>query len=102
MLTVSPLSRASSLPQWIFGALQDRNMNQLPIIDIGPLYSDEQTAWQEVADQIVSACREWGFFYIKGHPITATRIGQLLDCAKQFFALPVVEKLKIDITQTRH
>lgn len=77
-------------------------MNQLPIIDISPLYGDDAHGWNSVAQQIDRACREWGFFYIKGHPISAARIGQLLDAARQFFALPAAEKLKIDITQTRH
>ncbi|MFD2882672.1 2-oxoglutarate and iron-dependent oxygenase domain-containing protein [Pseudomonas lini] len=39
-------------------------MNQLPIIDISPLYSADQTAWQSIAMQIDHACREWGFFSI--------------------------------------
>ena len=77
-------------------------MNQLPIIDIAPLYSDDQLAWQSIATQIDHACREWGFFYIKGHPISAARINAVLDNAQRFFALPAAEKLKIDITQTRH
>ncbi|WP_420232670.1 2-oxoglutarate and iron-dependent oxygenase domain-containing protein [Pseudomonas sp. ABY48] len=77
-------------------------MNSLPIIDISPLYGDEPGAWQTVAEQIDRACRQWGFFYIKGHPISAARIAEVLDRAQHFFALPVEEKLKIDITQTRH
>lgn len=77
-------------------------MSQLPIIDIAPLYSADQQAWQSVAAQIDRACREWGFFYIKGHPISAKRIEQVVDSAQQFFALPPAEKLKIDITQSRH
>ncbi|WP_426117682.1 isopenicillin N synthase family dioxygenase [Pseudomonas sp. DSP3-2-2] len=77
-------------------------MNQLPIIDIAPLYGNDQPAWQSVAAQIDQACREWGFFYIKGHPISAERIEQVVGSAQQFFALPQAEKLKIDITQTRH
>ncbi|QIB05183.1 2-oxoglutarate and iron-dependent oxygenase domain-containing protein [Pseudomonas sp. FP2300] len=77
-------------------------MNSLPIIDISPLYGDEPSAWQTVAEQIDSACRQWGFFYIKGHPISPARIAEVLDNAQRFFALPVEEKLKIDITQTRH
>ena len=77
-------------------------MNQLPIIDIAPLYADEPDAWREVAAQIDAACREWGFFYITGHAISPVRIKSLLDAAKAFFALPDAEKLKIDITQTRH
>ncbi len=77
-------------------------MNSLPIIDISPLYGDESGAWQAVAEQIDRACREWGFFYIKGHSISPARIAEVLDSAQRFFALPVEEKLKIDITQTRH
>lgn len=77
-------------------------MNSLPIIDISPLYGDEPDAWQAVAEQIDRACRQWGFFYIKGHPIGPARIDEVLGNAQRFFALPVEEKLKIDITQTRH
>ena len=77
-------------------------MNSLPIIDISPLYGDDPGAWQTVAKQIDRACRQWGFFYIKGHPISPARIAEVLDSAHCFFALPVEEKLKIDITQTRH
>ena len=77
-------------------------MNTLPIIDIAPLYSDDQAAWPSVAEQIDRACREWGFFYITGHPISPARINELLTAAKTFFALPATEKLKIDITQTAH
>lgn len=77
-------------------------MNSLPIIDIAPLYSNDASAWPAVAEQIDRACRDWGFFYIVGHPIGAERIVALLNAAKTFFALPAEEKLKIDITQTAH
>ncbi|MBT2296486.1 2-oxoglutarate and iron-dependent oxygenase domain-containing protein [Pseudomonas fluorescens] len=77
-------------------------MNSLPIIDISPLYGDAPSAWQSVANQIDQACRQWGFFYIKGHPISPARITEVLGLAQRFFRLPVAEKLKIDITQTRH
>ncbi len=77
-------------------------MNALPIIDIAPLYSDDESAWPDVAERIDRACREWGFFYIVGHPISSERIDTLLGAAKRFFALPAEEKLKIDITQTAH
>ncbi|PMZ29972.1 2OG-Fe(II) oxygenase, partial [Pseudomonas sp. GW247-3R2A] len=65
-------------------------------------YSEDQHAWKSVAEKIDRACRDWGFFYIKGHPISASRIHAVLDHAQRFFALPTAEKLKIDITQTRH
>ncbi|AQZ32399.1 2OG-Fe(II) oxygenase [Pseudomonas sp. LPH1] len=77
-------------------------MNSLPIIDIAPLYADDAIAWPAVAERIDRACRDWGFFYIVGHPISAERIDALLSVAKTFFALPAKEKLRIDITQTAH
>ena len=64
--------------------------------------SQRQTIPPAVAAQIDQACREWGFFYIKGHPISAQRIDSLLDHAQRFFAQPTEEKLRIDITQPRH
>ncbi len=77
-------------------------MNALPIIDIAPLYSNDANCWPAVAEQIDRACRDWGFFYIVGHPIGAERIDALLSAAKTFFAQPAEAKLRIDITQTAH
>lgn len=77
-------------------------MNTLPIIDIAPLYGDDPSAWMAVAEQIDSACRQWGFYYIKGHPIAPSRIAELKATAVDFFARPAEEKLRIDITQTAH
>lgn len=77
-------------------------MDRLPVIDIAPLYASAPAAWTAVARQIDSACREWGFFYIKGHPIPAQRFADLLQAARTFFAQPAAEKLKIDITRSRN
>ncbi|MCY1267826.1 2-oxoglutarate-dependent ethylene/succinate-forming enzyme [compost metagenome] len=77
-------------------------MNSLPIIDIAPLYTADEAAWLRVAKQIDAACREWGFFYIKGHPISPERIAELKAAAIDFFARPAEEKLRIDITQSAH
>ncbi|WPP00523.1 2-oxoglutarate and iron-dependent oxygenase domain-containing protein [Pseudomonas sp. HR96] len=77
-------------------------MRTLPVIDISPLYQDDAEGAAQVADAIDRACRQWGFFYISGHPISAARIGALSAAAETFFALPLAQKLAIDITQTRH
>ncbi|MGV8822437.1 2-oxoglutarate and iron-dependent oxygenase domain-containing protein, partial [Pseudomonas aeruginosa] len=37
-----------------------------------------------------------------GHPLPAARFEALLAAAREFFALPVEEKLKIDITRSRN
>ena len=77
-------------------------MNRLPIIDIAPLFGPHRQEWLEVAAEIDRACRQWGFFYITGHPIAAARIEQVQSMARDFFAQPQAEKLKIDITQSLH
>ncbi|WP_416422280.1 2-oxoglutarate and iron-dependent oxygenase domain-containing protein [Pseudomonas sp. App30] len=77
-------------------------MDTLPIIDIAPLYAADRDGWLGVAQAIDRACRQWGFFYIKGHPISPQRIEALQQAAKTFFAQPLADKLGIDITQTRH
>ncbi len=76
--------------------------NNLPIIDISPLYSENPQHWQSVALAIDEACRKSGFFYITGHNISPERIKKLSHLYRQFFALPLAEKLKIDITKTVH
>ncbi|RMX04893.1 2OG-Fe(II) oxygenase [Corticibacter populi] len=77
-------------------------MPSLPLIDISPLYQDDDDALRAVAQQIDQACREWGFFYITGHPITQARIDAVLGMMKDFYALPLQEKLQIDITHSPH
>nr|MBF0682350.1 2OG-Fe(II) oxygenase [Pseudomonas sp.] len=77
-------------------------MNTLPIIDIAPLYGPDQAAHLAIAQKIDRACREWGFFYISGHPISHARIAELHSLAERFFALPAEQKLEIDITRSRH
>jgi isopenicillin N synthase-like dioxygenase len=77
-------------------------MQQLPVIDISPLYLPEAQGWNQVALAIDLACSEWGFFYIKGHPISTARIDAVQQQARAFFARPSSEKLQIDITASRH
>ena len=74
----------------------------IPQIDISPLYSANANNWQEVARQIDAACQNSGFFYVTGHPISSQRIQQLQQLSQTFFAQPEAEKLRIDITRTRH
>lgn len=58
-------------------------MDRLPIIDIAPLYGADRGAWNDVARRIDQACREWGFFYIAGHPLPAARFEALLAAARE-------------------
>ncbi|MBN0989085.1 isopenicillin N synthase family dioxygenase [Amphritea pacifica] len=72
----------------------------IPLINIASLYSDDEAAKLQIARAIDSACRESGFFYIQGHPISKARINEMRELSKAFFALPEAEKVKIDITRS--
>lgn len=72
----------------------------IPLIDISPLYSEDPAGKYTVASAIDKACRESGFFYIIGHPISRQRMTQMRELAEVFFALPEEAKLAIDISQS--
>ncbi|OMP01944.1 Isopenicillin N synthase [Corchorus olitorius] len=77
----------------------------IPIIDVGPLvakgddlkmYQDEEV--REVVKQLDKACKETGFFYVKGHGIPESLIKEVKDVTHKFFDQPYEEKLKIKMT----
>eukprot|EP01018_Ginkgo_biloba_P006507 Gb_29182 [translate_table: standard] len=83
------------------------DFKSLPIIDVGPLIekSDnpkvaEDPNVAEVARQLDKACRETGFFYVKGHGIPDRIVKGVLDVTREFFFLPCEEKLKIKMSDS--
>jgi isopenicillin N synthase-like dioxygenase len=70
--------------------------SSLPVIDMTPLFQREARAERrDVARAIELACRDTGFFYVKGHGIPATLIDELHSASHRFFALPEATKVKI-------
>ncbi|KAK3221831.1 hypothetical protein Dsin_008856 [Dipteronia sinensis] len=51
-----------------------------------------------VVKQLDQACREAGFFYVKGHGIPESLIKEVKQITRTFFDLPYEEKLKIKLT----
>lgn len=76
--------------------------NPLPIIDISSLASPRPEHWRETAEAIDAACREWGFFYVRGHGIDRTTLDEVWANARTFFARPLAEKLQIDIRDSHN
>ncbi|KAI9088974.1 hypothetical protein K1719_029253 [Acacia pycnantha] len=77
----------------------------IPIIDISALIAKsddpniaEDPAVCEVVRQLDQACREAGFFYVKGHGIPDTLLKEVKDVTRRFFQLPYEEKTKIKMT----
>ena len=68
----------------------------LPVIDVASLTGGSPgPSAIAVAEQIQSACRERGFFYVIGHGVPADLLGQLADATAEFFSLPLADKLEI-------
>ncbi len=79
---------------------QALSLTEIPVIDVGALFTDELAARQATAQQIGTACREIGFFYVKNHGISEQHIAATFAAARQFFALPLARKQAIAIERS--
>lgn len=68
-------------------------MTSIPVIDLDGYYGGDFEARQALGRQIDTACRDTGFFAVKGHQIPADLAADLIAVAQAFFTLPVEEKL---------
>ncbi|MDZ8070649.1 MAG: 2-oxoglutarate and iron-dependent oxygenase domain-containing protein [Nostoc sp. DedQUE08] len=73
----------------------DKELSEVPIIDISPLVSQTSNSSDVIADQIRQALHDYGFFYIVGHGVDEQLQKQLEHLSQQFFAQDVETKLKI-------
>ena len=72
----------------------------IPVIDIESLYGSDKAAIEKTATQIGEACRGIGFFYIKGHALSADDIATLFATSHDFFAQPEDAKKQVEISST--
>ena len=72
----------------------DGAVSEIPVIDVGALV-DGSPGKARVADEIGSACREHGFFYIAGHGVDDDLQRRLEECSREFFAQEVDAKMRI-------
>jgi isopenicillin N synthase-like dioxygenase len=61
--------------------------SQVPIINISTLVGEASNYedCRPVAEQIRSACRDWGFFYVTGHGVDDALQERLEWLSRQFF-----------------
>ncbi len=57
--------------------------SQVPVIDVAPLVN-RTSKRNEVAEQIDSACRQSGFFYMVGHGVDCQLMRRLCELSRQF------------------
>src|SRR5256885_8558190 len=65
----------------------------LPVIDIAALVQG-RGALDEVAQRMAAACREHGFFYVRGHGVDDALCARLESLSRAFFALDESVKMQ--------
>lgn len=71
------------------------SFDRIPVVDVAPLL--DGTDRQGVAKQIRWALSNAGFMYVKNHGIEKAFVDQVFDVTRQFFALPMEEKMKLHV-----
>ncbi|ABN59844.1 isopenicillin N synthase family dioxygenase [Shewanella baltica] len=76
-------------------------MEQLPILNLSDWHAGGQSRHAFIT-KLADAARRIGFFYLTGHGIELARQQQVLLLARDFFALPLADKLAVKMTNTPH
>ncbi|HTI75579.1 MAG TPA: 2-oxoglutarate and iron-dependent oxygenase domain-containing protein [Mycobacterium sp.] len=70
------------------------SFTSVPIVDISGLRSQDPAERERVAAELGKAAAEVGFFYVSGAGIEDTVFERMLAATKEFFALPLEEKMR--------
>ncbi|HEX9463292.1 MAG TPA: 2-oxoglutarate and iron-dependent oxygenase domain-containing protein [Alphaproteobacteria bacterium] len=74
-------------------------IDEIPILDMGPLVSGRPGAARGLGSQIRAACLDYGFFFIRNHGVPQTKIDAVFAAARRFFALDLEQKLRVKIDE---
>jgi isopenicillin N synthase-like dioxygenase len=77
------------------------SFTSVPTVDISGLSSPDRAERERVADEIGRAAREVGFLYVSGSGLDESLFERMLAATKEFFALPVEEKMRSYIGLSR-
>jgi len=82
------------------GTVDTSSNSIVPIIDIGPYLAGAPENKRRVAAELDRACRDVGFYVIVGHGVDSQLIEQIESVSREFFNLPIDEKMKVHIGDT--
>ena len=75
-------------------------MNQVPVIDVGPLRDNvDSPGLARVVEGVAAAARDWGFFQVVNHGISEKLLDRVWSETRRFFALPRDAKLALSRTK---
>lgn len=72
----------------------------IPLIDFGPMVSDDPAERAKVGTEVRKACTEVGFFYALNHGVPKEVIDNTFAAAHRFFALPDMIKQTISVEKS--
>ena len=81
-------------------AIAARANSFVPVIDIGPYLAGTPDGKRRAAAELDRACREVGFYIIVGHGVDAGLTDEVETVSREFFDLPLDEKMKVHIAGT--
>jgi len=76
--------------------------HEIPVIDFKDAYSKDLEARKCLAAQVYDACVRVGFFYVRNHGVDGSVMEKIFQAAMDFFALPLEEKMVIDLNNNPH
>ncbi|MBL1376323.1 isopenicillin N synthase family dioxygenase [Zobellella iuensis] len=74
---------------------------QLPVLDLSDFHAGGERR-QSFLDDLGEAARNVGFFYLVGHGLTNEQQRQVMQLAADFFALPLAQKLEVEMRHSPH
>ena len=77
------------------------SFTSVPIVDVGGLRSSDAAERNRVSAEIGRAAAEVGFFYGSGSGVDESTFDRMLAATKEFFALPLEEKMRSYIGLSR-
>lgn len=81
---------------WDTSTIKRASVDDIPIIDLKDYFANPtKKALNELAEQLLYASTQVGFYYLKGHGVANDLIQQTFSESKQFHQLPLVEKNSI-------
>ena len=72
-------------------------MDSVPVVELAPLLTGGDKGKQQVARAIRDACESIGFFYLADHQVPQSDIDAVFEAARQFFALPLEDRMKVKL-----
>jgi isopenicillin N synthase-like dioxygenase len=72
-------------------------LDEVPIIDAGPLLAGTAAGLSLVGAQIREACERIGFFYVVNHGVPQATIDGAFAAARQFFGQPIEDRLRVRV-----